>query len=159
MGAHHMSTSIDPAVIPRARKLRRNMTEGERKLWAELREFRRWYGVHVRRQAPLGVYVADFVIHEKKLVIEIDGEHHFKPERQKRDRERDEWLSGQGYQVLRFNTGELSDTFNGCIEEILQALGLMEGRSRTPTPNLTGASRGSRPSFGPPQGGGGQGSA
>ena len=152
-----MPTVVSPTAIKRARKLRRNMTEGERKLWGELREFRRWYGVHVRRQAPIGVYAADFLIHEKKLVIEIDGEHHLEPARQKRDRERDEWLAKQGYTVLRFNTGELSDSFDGCIEEILQALGLMEDRSRTPTPNLAGASHGSRPSFGPPQREGGLG--
>jgi very-short-patch-repair endonuclease len=111
------------------------MTDGERKLWAELREFRRWYGIHVRRQAPIGVFVADFVIHEHRLVIEVDGEHHFESERQYRDRERDEWLTGQGYQVLHFNTGELSDSFDGCIEEILRTLGLMEERRHTPTPN------------------------
>ena len=121
------------------------MTDGERKLWAELREFRRWYGVHVRRQAPVGVYVADFAIHEHKLVIEVDGEHHFEPERRRHDRERDEWLAGQDYTVLRFNTGVLSESFDGCIEEILAALGLMEDRRRTPTPNPS------------PQGGGGRG--
>jgi len=127
--------------------LRKDMTDGERKLWAELREFRRWYGVHVRRQAPIGVFVADFLIHEHRLVVEVDGEHHFERERQRRDRERDEWLAGQGYTVMRFNTGELSDSFNGCIEEILRALGLMEERRRTPTPNPS------------PQGGGGSGRA
>jgi len=129
------STSIDPHVIPRARRLRRGMTDGERKLWAELREFRRWYGVHVRRQAPIGVYVADFVIHERKLVNEADGEHHFEPDRRRRDRERDEWFAGQGYSVRRLSTGELSDSFDGCIEEILRAPGLMEDRPRTPTPS------------------------
>jgi very-short-patch-repair endonuclease len=111
------------------------MTEGERKLWAELREFRRWYGIHVRKQAPIGIYVADFAIHEHKLVIEVGGQHHFEPERQRRDRERDEWLSGQGYRVIRFSTGELADSFDGCIEEILRALGLMENRQCTPAPN------------------------
>ena len=134
MGVRCMATAIDPMVIPRARKWRRNMTDGERKLWTELREFRRWFGVHVRRQAPIGVYVADFVVHEHRLVIEVDGEHHFEPERQNRDRQRDEWLADQGYKVLRFNTGELSETFDGCIEEILRMLGLMEDRKRTPTP-------------------------
>ncbi|MGN6306337.1 MAG: endonuclease domain-containing protein [Mesorhizobium sp.] len=140
-----MSTLIDPNVIPRARRLRREMTDGERKLWAELRQFRRWYGVHVRKQTPIGVYVVDFAIHEHRLVIEVDGEHHFEPERQRRDRERDEWFAGQGYQVLQFNTGELSDSFDGCIEEILRALGVMDDRQRTPTPNPS------------PHGGGGQG--
>ncbi|WP_244478736.1 MULTISPECIES: endonuclease domain-containing protein [unclassified Mesorhizobium] len=145
MGVLGVSTAIDPKVIPRARRLRRNMTEGERKLWAELSQFRRWYGIHIRKQAPIGYYVVDFVIHEHRLVMEVDGEHHFTPEGQRRDRERDEWLAGEGYTVLRFNTGELSDNFSGCIEEILGVLGLMDGRRRTPTPNPS------------PQGGGGLG--
>src|SRR5690606_1103022 len=107
-----MPTAIDPATILRARKLRRGMTQGERKLWAELREFRRWYGVHVRRQAPIGAYVADFMVHERRIVIEVDGEHHFEMERAIRDHKRDEWLAGQGYTVLRFNTGEIADSFD-----------------------------------------------
>ena len=138
-----MSTFIDPQTIPRARRLRKGMTDGERKLWSELREFRRWYGIHVRRQAPIGRYVTDLAIHESRLVIEVDGEHHHQAERQKRDRTRDAWLASQGYTVLRFSTGELSESFSGCIEEVLGALGLMDDPSRTPTPSPS------------PQGGGG----
>ena len=126
MGVAAMPTAIQPSAILRARRLRRDMTDGERRLWAELRQFRHWYGLHVRRQAPVGNYVADFLIHERKLVIEVDGEYHFEPERQERDRRRDEWFLDQGYRVLRFNTGELSEAFDGCVEEILSALGLMK---------------------------------
>ena len=102
------------------------MTDGERKLWLELKELRHLYGIHVRRQAPIGPYVADFVVHAKSLIIEVDGEHHFLPEQMRRDAVRDEWLSQRGYRVLRLTTADLSDTFDGCIEEILGALGLME---------------------------------
>ncbi|MEO5322332.1 endonuclease domain-containing protein [Mesorhizobium sp. CC13] len=125
-----MPSGIGQSTISRARRLRRGMTDGERKLWSELREFRRWYGVHVRRQAPIGPYVVDFVIHESGLVIEVDGEHHFTPSGLSRDRVRDDWPATQGYKVLRFNTGELEASFNGCIEEILRELGLMRD---TPT--------------------------
>jgi very-short-patch-repair endonuclease len=121
------------------------MTDGERKLWSELKQFRRWYGIHVRKQAPVGPYIVDFAIHECRLVIEIDGEHHFTPSGQARDRARDEWFASQGYRVLRINTGELSDSFDGCVEEILHEIGLM-GDGTTPTPNPS------------PQGGGGLGS-
>ncbi|MGN6583014.1 MAG: endonuclease domain-containing protein [Rhizobiaceae bacterium] len=140
-----MATAIEPVVIRRARKLRHTMTDGERKLWSELREFRRWYGIHVRRQAPIGNYVVDFVIHEHRIVMEVDGEHHFRPEGVASDRRRDEWLVGQGYKVLRFTTGEIADSFDGCVEEILCELGLMGARADTPTPNPS------------PQGGGGSG--
>lgn len=141
MGVFGVPTFIKAGTIRRAKHLRRNMTDGERKQWGELKHFREWYGIHVRKQAPVGNYVADFVIHERRLIIEVDGEHHYTEQGLIRDVVRDEWLSSQGYRVLRFNTGELSDAFNGCIEEILHALGLMQ---RTPTPNPS------------PQGGGGQ---
>ena len=116
------------------------MTHGERRLWGELQEFKRWYGVHFRKQAPLGDYVVDFVAHKRRLVVEVDGEHHFTPRGMQRDQVRDVWLASQGYKVVRLNTGELSGSFDGCIEAILSELGLMHD---TPTPNPS------------PQGGGG----
>ncbi|WP_192243268.1 endonuclease domain-containing protein [Mesorhizobium silamurunense] len=118
-------TAIDPTMITRARALRRNMTEGERKLWSELKEFRRLYGLHARKQAPIGPYIVDFVLHEKGVVIEVDGEHHFTPERMEKDQKRDAWLGQQGYRVLRFSTGELAESFDGCVEEILREVGVM----------------------------------
>ena len=126
MGVFLMPTTVSPQAIKRARRLRRNMTDGERRLWSELREFRRHYGLHVRKQAPIGPYFVDFVVHEKKLVIEVDGEHHFEPEQMARDVTRDNWLGERGYRVLRLNTGELTDAFDGCVEAILKEMGLME---------------------------------
>ncbi|MBK8457180.1 MAG: endonuclease domain-containing protein [Phyllobacteriaceae bacterium] len=121
-----MPTGIQPKTIARARSLRRSMTDGEAKLWSELREFRRLYGIHVRKQAPIGPFIADFVVHERKLVIEVDGQFHFEPERMAKDQARDAWLNGQGYRVVRLTTGDLETAFDGCVEEILRALGLME---------------------------------
>lgn len=117
---------IEPIAIKRARSLRREMTDGERKLWSELRDFRRLYGIHVRKQVPIGPYIADFAIHSKKLIIEVDGEHHFTPNGTMRDMRRDAWFATQGYMTIRMTTGELSDSFDGCVEEILRALGLMK---------------------------------
>ena len=128
-----MPTAIDPRTISRARRLRRDMTDGERRLWSELREFRRLYGIHVRRQAPVGPYVVDFAIHERRLIVEVDGQHHFEPDGRRRDRQRDAWFASQGYRVIRISTGELADAFDGCVEQILRALGLMEEQV-TPSP-------------------------
>lgn len=101
--------------ISRARTLRRNMTGGEQKLWSELRDFRRLYGIHVRKQVPIGPYIADFAIHSKNLIIEVDGEHHFTPDCMARDQRRDAWFTGQGYKTIRMTTGELSELFDGCV--------------------------------------------
>lgn len=121
-----MPTGIAPKTITRARALRRSMTDGEQKLWSELKDFRRVYGIHFRKQAPIGPFIADFVVHEKNLVIEVDGQFHFEPERMAKDQARDAWLNSQGYRVIRLTTGDLENSFDGCIEEILRALGLME---------------------------------
>ena len=121
-----MPTLVEKTDIGRARKLRRDMTDGERKLWRELREFRQAYGIHVRRQVPIGPYVADFAIQSAKLIIEVDGEHHFSLEGMRRDKSRDSWLGGLGYRILRFSTGEIASSFDGCVEAILRDLGLFK---------------------------------
>lgn len=134
MGVANVPTAISKQAISRARNLRRDMTDGEQKLWEELRQFRRWYGIHARRQVPIGPYVADVAIHAHKLVIEVDGEHHFTAEGGIRDKRRDVWFSGEGYRVLRFNTGELSEAFDGCIEAILRELNLVQTPSDAAPP-------------------------
>src|SRR6202020_280617 len=60
---------------PRARALRRDATEAEKKLWQHLRQppFKQH---HFRRQAPIGPYFADFASHQVKIVIEVDGGQH-----------------------------------------------------------------------------------
>jgi very-short-patch-repair endonuclease len=55
------------------------------------------YGVHVRRQHPVGHYVVDFAILKSRLAIEIDGPFHDA----EKDRQRDAVLAGLGWRVLR----------------------------------------------------------
>ena len=47
------------------------------------------------------------------------------PGRMIKDKKRDAWLAEQGYSVLRFNTGELLDNFEGCVEDILRKAGVL----------------------------------
>ena len=124
MGVAMSPTGNKPAIVRRARSLRNDATEGERSLWSDLRQFKRLYGLHVRRQAPIGRHVVDFAIQSRRLVIEVDGEFHALPERQQADMRRDKWLKSQGYSIIRITTGELSENFDGCIETILRELGL-----------------------------------
>ena len=120
-----MPSLVQKDAIGRARRHRRNMTEGERRLWRELREFKKLYGIHVRRQVPIGPYIADFAVHSAGLVIEVDGQFHAEPERMALDAARDGWLRCAGYKVLRFRTGELDEAPDGCVEEILRELGIV----------------------------------
>ena len=73
--------------MPVARKLRRDETAAEKRLWEQLRS-RKLQGFKFARQAPVGSYVADFLCRESKLVIEIDGATHFTTEEIERDKKR-----------------------------------------------------------------------
>jgi len=114
---------VSASPTARARSLRRRMTFAEQKLWAELRKL----GVNFRRQAPIGRYFADFATHGGKLIVEVDGEVHERlDEVVLRDFERQQWLEGQGYRVLRFTNRQVETDVWACVEDIRKAL-LLDG--------------------------------
>src|SRR5690349_8167824 len=94
-----------------AKRLRANTTPHERKLWRALKEIP-VEGTHFRRQAPIGPYVVDFFCPAARLVIELDGGHHNEDDIAKRDGERQLWLEGEGYRVVRFWNSEIADELN-----------------------------------------------
>ena len=103
-----------------ARQNRREMTESETVLWNALRnEFR---GVKFRRQHPIGDYIADFLCLKAKLVIEVDGGYHDKPQQQLEDQWRTEFLQSKGYRVIRFTNEEVSSQLKGVISRIKEEL-------------------------------------
>ncbi len=102
-----------------ARRLRRDETAAERKLWSALRN-RQLGGHKFRRQVPLGRFVADFACYDEKLVVELDGGQH--AERQDGDVERTAWLENKGFRVLRFWNNEVLENLEGVLTTIAQAL-------------------------------------
>ncbi|WP_096353916.1 endonuclease domain-containing protein [Variibacter gotjawalensis] len=115
--------------VPRARRLRRDMTAAERKLWQHLR---RRPDAHFRRQATLGSYFADFACHTHRLVIELDGGQH--ATQVARDGLRDAYMSAHGYRVLRFWNNEVSGNLDGVLAVIAAALSATAVKA-PPTPN------------------------
>jgi very-short-patch-repair endonuclease len=113
-----------------AKALRRNMTEAERIIWYNVRAHR-FQGASFRRQTPIGPYVADFVCHAAKLIVEVDGGQHFEPENIVRDARRDAYLAAQGYRVLRFNNLDVMKNKAGVLETIAAALKGPEAPSLT----------------------------
>ena len=105
----------------RARTLRRDQTEVERKLWRLLRN-RQLGGFKFRRQYPIDRYFADFACVEAKLVVELDGGQH--SERAQEDAERTEAIERAGWQVIRFWNGEAFENTQGVAETILNAIRL-----------------------------------
>ncbi|MGI8526777.1 MAG: endonuclease domain-containing protein [Pseudolabrys sp.] len=59
----------------RARQLRENQTDAEKKLWRSLHTFKA-RGFHFRRQVPIDSFIVDFACYSARLVIEIDGGQH-----------------------------------------------------------------------------------
>ena len=69
-----MTIPKDNSQLENARRLRREMTPHERKLWYL---FLRKYPVRFHRQYVVGSYIADFYCPAAMLVIEIDGSQHY----------------------------------------------------------------------------------
>ena len=89
-----------------ARRLRREPTSAESKLWAELRN-RQLENFKFVRQEPIGNYVADFVCRERRLIVEIDGATHSTDEEVERDAVRTGSLERLGYRVIRFQNDDV----------------------------------------------------
>ena len=126
----------------RARSLRSNATDAERKLWQQLRLLKA-EGRHFRRQVPLAGYIADFACHTAKLVIELDGGQHNEDSAIIRDNRRTDELRSHGYLVMRFWNNDVMTGLEGVVDTIRHAAGLetafdygegMPGVSPTPTP-------------------------
>jgi len=108
----------NPALVARAKELRKNMTPAEKKLWYQ---YLKTFEFRVLRQRPIDHFIVDFYCPTLKLVIEIDGESHFTDEGQDYDRERTQRLEGHGLQVLRFTNQQVLKSFENVCGEI-QAL-------------------------------------
>ena len=107
--------------LQRARKLRAEMSDEERILWMLLRN-RRFAAFKFRRQVPLGEYVVDFACLGAKLVLELDGAQHAKPEQARFDAARTHYLETAGFRVARIWCGDLFNDREGAMELIWNAL-------------------------------------
>lgn len=99
-----------------ARKLRKDMTREERKLWYDcLRNL----PIRFYRQKPIGNYIADFYCPKLKLVIELDGSQHYQDKGIVYDTERTKELSKyKEIKVLRIPNNQIDQNFNGVCEYI-----------------------------------------
>ena len=109
-----MGVVVDRRLVNLARTHRQNPTEAEKVLWSHLRA-KQFEGIKFRRQDPVGSYIADFVCHDRKVVIEVDGGQHAD---NPGDKERDDWFKTQGYRVLRFWNNEVLNNIEGVLEKV-----------------------------------------
>ena len=110
MARRHFLTS-------RSRRLRRDATDAERKLWSVLRS-RQLNGFKFRRQVEIDGYVADFLCAERRLIIEVDGGQ----QTAENDACRTAYLESQGFRIIRFWNHDVLQNLDGVWTTIEAAL-------------------------------------
>ena len=116
-----MAIPKDNKQLENARRLRREMTPHERKLWYL---FLRKYPVKIYKQRIIGGFIVDFYCASAKLVIELDGSQHYEAQGLAYDSERSAFLAGLGLGVLRFSNREIDREFDSVcaqIDRVIQA--------------------------------------
>ena len=101
------------------RRLRRDQTTAEQRLWTRLRD-RQLAGHKFRRQVPLGRFIVDLACYDARLIVEIDGGQH--ADQQEDDAARAAWLESRGFRVLRFWNHEVLENMEGVLAQIAEVL-------------------------------------
>ena len=105
------------ATVAKARRLRREMSPAEIKLWQVLRG--RPQGLKFHHQHPVGPFVADFYCPARKLIVEVDGVAHEMGDNPRRDDWRDVWMRKRGYRVVRIPAAEVMADVETVLLHIL----------------------------------------
>jgi very-short-patch-repair endonuclease len=109
--------------VPRARQLRRDASEPERRLLRAVREAfpeRKW-----RHQSPVGPFYIDILCFAARLAIEVDGDTHADSEHY--DAARTKFIESEGFRVLRFANGDVMENVEGVLAQISLSLWEREG--------------------------------
>jgi very-short-patch-repair endonuclease len=114
-----------PKKLALAKRMRRNPTQIEAKLWTLLRGWQ-LEAMKFRRQVPIGRFVVDFLCLRHRLIVEADSEYFHDAAK---DAERDAWLASQGFRVLRFMDSEIRSRPEAVLVRIAEAAG-----RKSPTP-------------------------
>ena len=114
-----MTIPKDNTQLENARRLRREMTPHERKLWYL---FLRRYPVKIYKQRIIGRFIVDFYCTSARLVIELDGSQHYTEQGKCYDKERTAMIEAYGVQVLRFSNREVDSNLAGVCQTIAQTI-------------------------------------
>jgi very-short-patch-repair endonuclease len=95
--------------LAHARAMRHASTPAERRLWQGLRKHRIG-GLNLRRQVPLGRYIADFYCPSARLVVEVDGVSHIDAPG---DAVRDSWMAKRNIRVARMSNHDVLRNLEG----------------------------------------------
>ena len=106
-----------PAVIKKAKELRKYDTDEEKILWTKLNR-NQILGLQFRRQHPIDRFIADFYCAKIKLVVDVDGSIHELPENKEYDIGRSEILNDFGITVIRFSNEQIINEIDKTIIKI-----------------------------------------
>lgn len=108
-----------PGIFEKAKLLRLNMTEAEKKLWEALNN-KKFKGYRFKSQHPIQKFIVDFYCHNSKLVIEIDGEIHQNMDVNERDIGRTYELENFNLKIIRFTNQQVLTN----LEEVIKVIEL-----------------------------------
>ena len=118
--------------ITQSRRLRKEMTPPERRLWTALRT--RPDGFRFRRQRPHDPFSFDFFCVAAALAIEVDGLAHELGDNPARDQRRDGIAARHGVKTIRFRATDIRDELQAVVTAII-----VECEQRTPPSSLRDA--------------------
>ena len=124
-----MSLPRNKDLLDHARRLRREMTKEENRLWYL---YLRDCPVKFYKQKIIGNYIADFYCHKAKLVVELDGSQHYEEQGIAYDAARTAYFNQLGLEVLRIPNNEVMRNFEGVCEAIYEKIKEYEAPKTSP---------------------------
>ncbi len=103
-----------------AKRMRRTMTDAERRLWYAPRA-NRFRDLAFRRQGPIAGFIVDFACHQQRLIVEVDGATHGTEAERRQDAMRTAALEAEGYGVLRFWNDDVFHNLPGVLDRVIAA--------------------------------------
>ena len=106
-----------PYLKTNRQELRKNQTPAEETLWKLLRK-EKLEGRKFRRQHSIENYIVDFYCASEKLIIELDGVHHFEGETYLNDGVGEARLQQLNYRVIRFSNQQVLENPQTIVNKI-----------------------------------------
>lgn len=114
----------DKRLTPLARKLRKDPTEAEKRMWSRLRGEQ--LGVKFTRQFPIGNAIVDFACRRLKLVVELDGGQHAGSST---DDASTRMIEAHGYRVVRYWNNDVLANTDGVLTALMIEIDLARNRT------------------------------
>lgn len=111
-------------LTPVARKLRKDPTEAEKRMWSRLRGEQ--LGIKFTHQFPIGNAIVDFACRRLKLVVELDGGQHADS---RTDDTRTRMIEAHGYHVVRYWNNDVLANTDGVLTALMIEIDLARNRT------------------------------